>query len=128
MEPSPARTVKMLARHSVMATFDGVEDRPCRFLTSLCPNQCGHGNRWAIFTIDEYLAWEKPGQYGDEKQPKFHVQMNPIDKRVDHVEGMYDLLREMTPGTRVKIEWLHEYVSDQGANYPIRRVTHISRV
>lgn len=127
------RSVEVLSSHDVEATYSGTQERQCMFRTSLCPHACNHANKWAVFTVDAYLAYDKPGKYGDEQQKQFALQLRPAETRVDHAPGTHELVASLAPGDRVRLSWLHEYVSEldaegRGAKYPIRRVTAISRM
>jgi hypothetical protein len=96
-------------------------------LTSLCPDRCGHANAWAIFDIDSYLAFEKLGQYGDEKGATFALQTRPADA-VKHVAGALALLDTLAVGDRVRLAWLHEYVTEHGCSSPARRVVRLEKI
>lgn len=86
----------------------------------------------------QYLGYEKPGQYGDEEQKQFALQLRPVEERVEHAPGTHALVAALAVGDRVHIRWLHEYVTDEqldaagavkgSAKYPIRRVVAIERL
>jgi hypothetical protein len=87
----------------------------------------------------QYLAYEKPGQYGDEEQKQFALQLRPAEDRVEHAPGTHALVAALAEGDRLHIRWLHEYVTDQqvdaatgavkgSSKYPIRRVVAIERL
>ena len=130
------REVALLSSHSVTATFAGRQERACMHRTSLCPDRCNHANAWAIFTVESYVAHDKPGQYGDERQAQFALQLRPAEERVAHAPGTHELVASLAVGDRVALEWLHEYVSDYGlhdgketcAKYPVRRVVALRRL
>jgi len=133
--PRARREVAVLSAHSVEATYAGRQERACMHRTSLCPDRCNHANAWLVFNVDSYLSYDKPGQYGDERQTQFALQVRPADK-MEHAAGTHELAASLAVGDRVALTWLHEYVSDFGvhegretcAKYPIRRVTAISRL
>ncbi|KAA8493567.1 hypothetical protein FVE85_4704 [Porphyridium purpureum] len=102
-EPTISR--ETLSTHSTVSKFAGAEDFPCLFRTSQCPDSCGHGGLVAVFQVDEYLAYNKLGQYGDEKQDKFHIKVSKLD---DTVRGIYAQLK---PGDEVLLDWKHDYVT-----------------
>ncbi len=119
-----------LSTHCTLARFEGIEDVPCRFRTTLCPNQCDHGGKYARFAIVEYTAYEKQGRYGDPVQRDFMV-------RVAHKDGSPDAdtpvpLREviaaLKPGQVVGLDWAHVYVTDPktGSKWPERIVTRLA--
>lgn len=95
--------------------------------TSLCPTACGHAVAWAMFDIETYLAFEKRGEYGDEKGATFALQTRPADQ-VGHVASALDVLETLTVGDRVRLAWLHEYVTEQGSSFPTRRVVRIEKI
>ena len=98
-------TRELLSSHSTRARFVGVRAVPCRHRTSLCPDRCGHGGDVAEFAVIEYLDHTKPGEYGDARQAAFHVR--PADA-APHVAAA---LRAMAPGTHVRLDWVHDYVT-----------------
>ena len=95
--------------------------------TSLCPHACGHANAWYVFAIDRYLAHAKPGQYGDEEQREFALQLRPAESRVAHAPGALALAAALAPGDAVRLDWVHEYVTEGGSKFPERRVTRLER-
>ena len=50
--------------------------KPHPFLHTI--DKCGHGGQVAVFTIVRYINYEKPGQYGDEKQAVFHYKLGKV--------------------------------------------------
>ena len=130
------REVALLSSHSVTATYAGRQERACMHRTSLCPDRCNHANAWAVFTVESYVDHAKPGQYGDERQTQFALQLRPHEERVAHAPGTLQLTASLAVGDRVALEWRHEYVSDFDvhdgretcAKYPIRRVVALRRL
>lgn len=119
---------KMLSKHETVAQFIGITEHKCMGMTALCPDRCGQSGDLATFRIVKYLAYEKPGQYGDEKQKKFQflVQDNLKNLKVSgETKAAIDALK---PGDYVRLDWQHDYVSKDGANYPERTVTQIKRL
>ncbi|KAH0793952.1 hypothetical protein GPJ56_002164 [Histomonas meleagridis] len=116
---------EILAIHNVTATFDGIEHRPCMFRTALCPDRCNHAKDLAVFTINEYINYEKKSEYGDEKQEKFYVDINPnaIDNKQD--PQILEFINNLKKGDKVKILWEHIYVNNEGNMYPERQVRKI---
>ena len=118
-----------LSVHRTLARYEGVVDQPCRFLTSLCPDRCDHGGRYAKFAIVEYTDYQKPGEYGDPKQETFLV-------RVAHKDGSPDettpaplrkVIGELREGQIVGLDWTHVYVtSPSGSKWPERIVTRLA--
>ena len=118
--------MQLLASNDTLARYRGVQERACMHRTSLCPDACNHANAWALFDVDTYLAYDKPGQYGDPKEERFAMQTRPADK-VEHVAGARELLASLAPGDHVRLAWVHEYVTERGCSFPIRRVLRLER-
>jgi len=106
-----SRTADVLARLRARVAYAGVQRRRCMHMTSLCPDRCNHARAWALFTVVEWLAYEKPGQYGDDKAPTFAVQLEPAEAGVEHAPGFMDAVAGLAEGDALEIEWLHEYVT-----------------
>ena len=117
----------LLASHKTLATFGQLVDQPCMFRTSLCPHQCGHGGQVAIFDVDEYVAYDKPGQYGDAQQQKHHIKLS------GEPEDVQATIRGLEPGTKVRLDWDHVYITrtEPGggqSKYPERPTRRVERV
>ena len=117
-------TFDTLAKHVVIATFDGIVHQPCRFMTSLCPDRCGHAKDLAVFKIDEYVDFEKNSQYG-EKVTVFQADINPNAVNNRQEQKFIDIMKTLQPGQKVKIHWDHIYVHNNGANYPERLIREL---
>ena len=96
---------ELLSSHDTIAIFSGIEDKPCYFRTSLCPNQCNHGGKIAKFTIKNYNNYEKLNQYGDEKVTIFHVKLSDINNI------MVEKIQSLKPGMQVHLCWNHDYIT-----------------
>ena len=116
---------EILSIHNVIATFEGIEHRPCMFKTALCPDRCNHAKDLAVFAINEYLSYEKKNKYGDEKQGKFYVDVNPNATENQQDPQILEFINKLKQGDKVKILWEHTYVSDEGNMYPKRSVRKI---
>lgn len=115
-QPPPAvvsREVATLSRHETIATFAGIKRSPCRFLTSLCPDRCGHAGEVALFSINSYISYEKFGQYGDPESTQFHVRVdnNGGNGSEKQPEGISEKVRALVEGQIVKLSWDHNYVT-----------------
>eukprot|EP01007_Sphenomonas_quadrangularis_P001332 NODE_2264_length_640_cov_130.986464_g1915_i0.p1 GENE.NODE_2264_length_640_cov_130.986464_g1915_i0~~NODE_2264_length_640_cov_130.986464_g1915_i0.p1 ORF type:complete len:132 (+),score=14.98 NODE_2264_length_640_cov_130.986464_g1915_i0:33-428(+) len=95
---------ELLSSHMTTAEFVEIQHKAYMFLTSLCPNQCGHAKDVGLFKILSYLSYEKPGQYGDEQQTLHHVVLGQ-DPAVDAK------VRDLAAGDQVRLDWVHEYVT-----------------
>lgn len=116
--------VEVLSTHRTKAVYEGVRHLPCRHRTSLCPDRCGHARDVGVFRITEYVAYDKPGQYGDGKATEFLLPL------VEGGEVSADILaaaKALAKGDAVRLDWLHEYVTKDGSSQPRRRVTLLAR-
>jgi len=121
-------TYKVLSTHHTEAVFKGIENRPCRFRTSLCPDRCNHGGKVAVFTIVRYIEYKKPGQYGDPKTKEFSIML----KAPDMPQTMIGKIEKLTPGVRVKLNWEHRYITRTSpgggvAKFPRRVITKLEK-
>jgi len=139
--PAPAIANQLrdiLAKHKFYATFQGIQNQPCRFLTSLCPNQCGHGAKVAHFTVTEYVNYEKPGQYGDDKQTRFLFAVQgghggSMPRGDIPTPEQVNIINSLQINDKVLIEYDHEYVTTTwegggSAKYPERPLRTITKV
>jgi hypothetical protein len=116
---------ELLSSHDTIAKFTGITDHECRGRTALCPDRCGHSGKLATFEIVKYLAYEKPGQYGDEKQKTFHVL---IEDNMKHAKVPAEILKAigaLKPGATVRLKWNHDYVTKNGSKFPERPIAGI---
>jgi len=134
-EPAAAsRASRLLSRHATVARLAALQHQPCRFLTSLCPHECGHGGVVAVFDVVRYLAWERtPGEkYGDERQPRHHVRLDAPAGGSERQElpGLDAAIRALAVGALVRLDWRHDYVtttwpgggSGSGPERPVTRL------
>ena len=118
----------LLSVHKTVAIYDGQVNQPCFFMTSLCPDMCGHGGITEIFSIVKYLKYEKPGQYGDPKSDKYHVQpSDPLD-HTGLTEDRKNKLAGLTKGDYVLLSWNHDYVHRDGCSSPERPITKLEKI
>lgn len=93
----------LLSSHTCTATFSGIEQGRENMLRIYPPRP---PKSWAAFDIDSYEAYEKTGEYGDEKQSRFaFVPAECSDTNIT------DTVNALPPNARVKISWRHEYVT-----------------
>lgn len=123
-----SQTRDLLSHHEFIATLGGIQHRPCRFLTSLCPDRCNHAATVAVFNVTDYEAYQKLGQYGDERQTVWHVALD--DKLSAELTAA---IRALEVGARVRIVYDHEYVTNTWvgggqAKFPERPLRSIERV
>lgn len=117
-----ASTFELLALHRTVATFLRIEHKPCMFRTALCPDRCGHAKDVAIFQIDEYTEYEKPGQYGEEKQDKFYASLKENDDDGSQPKEFVEKIKSLQPGQKVRLGWDHIYVTDENGQHPERPI------
>ena len=125
--PPPAEKYDVLSVHKTKATFEGLRDQRCMGRTALCPDRCGHSGKLAVFKIDEYTAYEKPGEYGDAKQQKFQFLVEDNTKAVKVPPGLAATLKTLKPGDKVTLEWEHRYMDRDGSRWPERPVTRLEK-
>lgn len=117
-------SAEVLSSHRTKAVYEGARHLPCRHRTSLCPDRCGHARDVAVFRIAEYLAYEKPAEYGDGKATEFLL---PLAAGEEVTPEILAAAKALAKGDAVRLEWLHEYVTKDGSKYPRRRVTLLAR-
>ena len=114
-----------LSTHKTEAVFEGIQQTKCMGRTALCPDRCGHAKEVAVFKILKYLDYQKPGEYGDEKQKKYFM-----DLKAEKFDG-YDqtewikIANELKPGQVVDLNWEHLYMKKGGNQFPIRVVSEL---
>ena len=119
--------VTTLSKHDTVAVFRGLEQRPCRHLTSLCPDRCGHALRLARFDIADYTSYEKLGEYGDERAATHYLTLSGGQDAVPSTSA--ELISTLHPGDRVRLAWHHDYVTSRdGGKFPRRPLVRLERL
>ena len=118
----------LLARHQTVAKFEGITEHKCLGMTSLCPDRCGSSGDLATFKIVKYTAYEKPGQYGDEKQAKFSFLVQDNMKNVKVPAAVKEAIASLKPGDYVRLNWRHDYVTAGGSEFPERPIETIKAI
>lgn len=118
----------LLSVHKTEATFKGTREHKCMGRTSLCPDQCGHSGTLAVFTIDKYTEYKKPGEYGDPKQETFQFLTEDNLKNAKVPADIIAIIKALKPGDKVVLEWEHRYMNNGGSRYPERPVTRIKKM
>ena len=116
---------ELLSLHETVAEFQGLDYRRCLGRTGLCPDRCGHSGEFATFRIVDYLAYEKPGEYGDPKQETYRIQVSDFDKKQLGDPAILKLVGALKAGDRVALSWQHDYVTKAGSRFPERVVTRL---
>ena len=91
-------------------------------MTALCPDRCGESGTLATFEIVKYMAYEKPGEYGDPKQEQFMVLIEDNRKNLKVPAAIRDAIVALKPGDLVRLQWNHDYVTQDGSKFPERPV------
>lgn len=118
---------ELLSSHNTVARFDGLSKHTCRGLTSLCPDRCGESGSLASFTIIRYRDYKKPGEYGDPKQTTFQFLVEDNMKHAKVPAELRDKVMALKPGDVVELDWIHEYVTNDGGSYPERPVVRLEK-
>jgi len=118
----------LLSKHETLATFDGLEQQQCFFMTSFCPDECGHGGTNAVFTIIKYLNYQKTGQYGDEKSDKYYVRVTDSIESTGLIPQVREILDSLEKGEHVQLSWNHDYVHTDGCSSPERPITKLVKI
>jgi len=113
MDGATVASRDLLAVHKTVAKFGGLQNRPCRFMTALCPNRCGHGGSVAKFTVVKYLHYERPGEYGDDKGETFAIKMSDAAAETGLTPERKTVLESLAAGDFVSLAWNHDYVHYQ---------------
>jgi hypothetical protein len=116
----PKEGSELLSRHQTIATLKSIGFRQCLGLTSRCPNLCGDSGEFATFEIKRYLAYDKPGEYGDPKQTEFLVQISDFDKKPKGDPKLLAWIKTLKAGDSVTLTWEHRYVTHEGSSSPVR--------
>lgn len=124
--PVPDKQRDLLSAHDTVARFSGLKDHRCMGLTTLCPDRCGESGKLATFAIVKYLAYEKPGQYGDPKQEQFMVLIEDNMKNPKVPKAIRDAVLALKPGDLVRLQWNHDYVTREGSKFPERPIKNLS--
>jgi hypothetical protein len=119
-------TFKVLSTHKTISVFQGVEHRPCRFRTALCPDRCGHASDIAVFNVEKYLSYENLAD-GDEKQEKIRCSLNGSVPYQD--ASISEKIKTLEAGKKYYVDYDHIYISDEtNMHYPARPLKRIEEV
>ena len=127
-DDQPAEKTELLSSHDTKAVFKGISDHKCMGRTSLCPDRCGDSGKLATFQITEYLAYEKPGKYGDPKQETFQVLIEDNMGNAKVPAPIAKAIMTLKPGDIVRLEWKHNYVTKDRSSFPERPIQTIEPV
>lgn len=119
---------EMLSKHQTVAQFIGISYHECRGLTSLCPDKCGDSGDLASFRILKYVAYEKPGQYGDEQQKEYQFLVQDNMKKLKVSPELKAKIDALQPNRYVLLDWRHDYVTKEGSKFPERIVIQLKPI
>ena len=124
-QPAVEEEREVMFSYVSSATFMGARHQPCRHMTSLCPDRCGHATDVYSFRLDT-LATTK-------NEASSHVRwVTPETEGGTHMVGesdlkqYLDLAKSLSPGDKVILEWSHDYVTVGGSSGPDRPVTKLA--
>jgi arylsulfatase A-like enzyme len=123
---STSKPKQVLSRHVTVATFKGKEYRLCRGRTSRCPKTCGQSGEFAVFSIEGYIEYEKPGKYGDPMKKTFRFQVSDFDRKPLEGSPGARTVSSMKAGDYARLEWNHEYDGSMPSR-PLRVVRSIGK-
>lgn len=118
-------TYDLLARQKVIAEFAGIRHIPCRFMTALCPDRCGHAKDVAVFNVTKVEEYYKPGKYGDDEYTQVMVNLKGGDGTDKQDPEIIAKVNTLTKGAKVRLIVEHIYVHNGGMHYPERPVRSI---
>jgi hypothetical protein len=121
-EPDLIDKREMLSKHQTVAQFEGVNYHCCLGMTSECPDRCGSSGDMASFRILEYLAYEKPGEYGDAKQERYQFLVQDNMGNVKVPADIKTAVASLKQNDYVLLDWQHDYVTRDGSKFPERTV------
>lgn len=129
----PREKRELLAEHNTVAKFTGIAYQQCRGLTAQCPDDCGNSGDFVSFEIVAYLAYSKPGQYGDPKAQTFTFQLQDNHKNLKVSKELSDTIKGLKKGDYVLLNWRHDYVTTfepggQSASSPQRPVVKLEKI
>lgn len=81
----------------------------------------------AVFKIDEYLKYEKPGQFGDAKVDTFSWNLKPeSDSNKLHPEFL-EIVKNLQLNQKVGINWTHFYIHNENGAHPESSVSFFEK-
>lgn len=119
-EPAEDANRKLLSSHQVIARLIGIENKKCMGRTTRCPNGCGHSGRVVSFKIQQYESFEKPGEFGDDKQDIFQILIEDNNGNRKVPDAVYRSLQTLKANQVVRLRWNHDYVTQNGSKFPER--------
>lgn len=100
---------KQLAEHRVITRHKGSPYQVCRGCTGKCPERCGASGEYATFKVTQYLHYQKPGEYGDDKLKEFRIQISDFHKKETGDKLINSVIKGLKKGDLVVLEEKHLY-------------------
>jgi hypothetical protein len=119
---------ELLSKHQTVAQFERVAYQQCMGMTALCPDKCGNSGDFASFRILKYIAYEKPGQYGDPQQKEYVFQVEDNMKNLKVSPSIKDTVASLKEGDYVLLDWQHDYVTKNGSSGPERPINKLQKI
>ena len=119
----------LLASNTVVAQYTGTQYHPCRHMTALCPDRCGHANTLAHFRVLRNEHYQRNNEYGDEEMKVDDIAMVDVLNDVPgQDEGVATLISQLKLGDSVRMTINHYYVKEEQGFFPVRPVVKIERI
>ncbi len=118
---------QVLSKHETTAVFMGIQEQQCLGRTALCPDKCGDSGQKAVFSIFEYISYEKPGQYGDPKQEIFQI-LTRSGNKPKIPPHILKKIEKLNAGDTVFLSFSHDYITTkEGSQMPERIITKLTK-
>lgn len=120
--PLPENSDK-LASNTIVAEYVETKEKPCMFMTVLCPDRCGHGTRLAYFKVLANESYERPGKYGDDKIEPGSFATIDVQKDIPgQASEIAAAVSRLHPGDKVRFTITHYYTKTEQLHTPVRPV------
>ncbi len=118
---------QVLSKHETTAIFNGIQEQQCFGRTALCPDKCGDSGEKAVFSIVEYISYEKTGQYGDPKQEVFQI-LTRSGNKPKIPPHILRKIEKLNTGDTVSLSFCHNYITTkEGSQMPERIITKMKK-
>mmetsp|Transcript_46423 Transcript_46423/g.107181 ORF Transcript_46423/g.107181 Transcript_46423/m.107181 type:complete len:147 (+) Transcript_46423:3-443(+) len=122
---------EVMYSYAAKATFGGKRHQPCMYMTSLCPNNCGHATDVYDFMLDELTATlNEASKHAKWVTPVKAGEAYPIGTK--DLKACQEVADTLSKGDVVSLEWSHDYVtiteggcSSSGPERPVSKITKL---